>query len=126
MGLPQGYLKVFQFHRLGKPEQRNTATMLPNRKTVFIWQLAGACLVYGVCTVMMIRKSPYLAFVYNGNEGSTTSGPIVRQVMEAYFCLKDDGFGQPGALTRKIEQRITCYNRAIHLDGECAWSVKNI
>jgi penicillin-binding protein 2 len=29
-----------------------------------------------------------LAFVYNGNEGSTTSGPIVRQVMEAYFELK--------------------------------------
>jgi penicillin-binding protein 2 len=29
-----------------------------------------------------------LAFVYNGNEGSTTSGPIVRQVMEAYFGLK--------------------------------------
>ena len=29
-----------------------------------------------------------VAFVYNGNEGSTTSGPIVRQVMEAYFDLK--------------------------------------
>lgn len=29
-----------------------------------------------------------LAFVYNGNEGSSTAGPIVRQVMEAYFELK--------------------------------------
>jgi penicillin-binding protein 2 len=29
-----------------------------------------------------------VAFVYNGNEGSTTSGPIVRQVMQAYFDLK--------------------------------------
>lgn len=29
-----------------------------------------------------------LAFVYNGNEGATTAGPIVRQVMEAYFDLK--------------------------------------
>ena len=29
-----------------------------------------------------------VAFVYNGNEGSTTAGPIVRQVMEAYFDLK--------------------------------------
>jgi penicillin-binding protein 2 len=29
-----------------------------------------------------------LAFVYNGNEGSTTSGPIARQVMESYFALK--------------------------------------
>jgi penicillin-binding protein 2 len=37
-----------------------------------------------------------LAFVYNGNEGSTTSGPIVRQVMEAYFDLKAmDAAGQP-------------------------------
>ncbi len=36
-----------------------------------------------------------LAFVYNGNEGSTTSGPIVRQVMEAYFELKAmDASGQ--------------------------------
>lgn len=29
-----------------------------------------------------------IAFVYNGNEGATTSGPIVRQVMQAYFDLK--------------------------------------
>ena len=29
-----------------------------------------------------------VAFVYNGNEGSTTAGPIVRQTMEAYFELK--------------------------------------
>lgn len=29
-----------------------------------------------------------VAFVYNGNEGATTAGPIVRQVMEAYFDLK--------------------------------------
>ncbi|NTV35415.1 MAG: penicillin-binding protein 2 [Anaerolineaceae bacterium] len=29
-----------------------------------------------------------LAFVYNGREGSTVAGPIVRKVMEAYFCLK--------------------------------------
>jgi penicillin-binding protein 2 len=29
-----------------------------------------------------------VAFVYNGNEGSTTCGPIVRQVMQAYFDLK--------------------------------------
>ncbi len=29
-----------------------------------------------------------ISFVYNGNEGSTVSGPIVRQVLEAYFGLK--------------------------------------
>jgi len=29
-----------------------------------------------------------VAFVYNGNEGATTAGPIVRQVMQAYFDLK--------------------------------------
>jgi len=28
------------------------------------------------------------AFVYNGGEGAVTSGPIVRQVLEAYFSLK--------------------------------------
>ncbi len=29
-----------------------------------------------------------VAFVYNGGEGAVTSGPIVRQVLEAYFALK--------------------------------------
>jgi penicillin-binding protein 2 len=29
-----------------------------------------------------------IAFVYNGGEGAVTSGPVVRQVMEAYFSLK--------------------------------------
>jgi penicillin-binding protein 2 len=29
-----------------------------------------------------------IAFVYNGGEGAVTSGPIVRQVLEAYFSLK--------------------------------------
>jgi penicillin-binding protein 2 len=29
-----------------------------------------------------------IAFVYNGTEGAVTSGPIVRQVLEAYFNLK--------------------------------------
>lgn len=29
-----------------------------------------------------------LAFVYNGGEGAVTSGPIVRQILEAYFSLK--------------------------------------
>jgi penicillin-binding protein 2 len=29
-----------------------------------------------------------VAFVYNGGEGAVTSGPIVKQVMEAYFELK--------------------------------------
>jgi len=29
-----------------------------------------------------------IAFVYNGSEGALTSGPIVRQVLEAYFSLK--------------------------------------
>ena len=44
-----------------------------------------------------------VAFVYNGNEGSTTSGPIVRQVMEAYFDLKaGDNANQSN---QKIEQR---------------------
>lgn len=36
-----------------------------------------------------------VAFVYNGNEGSTTAGPIVRQVMEAYFDLKANTSTQP-------------------------------
>ncbi|HZU87495.1 MAG TPA: penicillin-binding protein 2 [Anaerolineaceae bacterium] len=29
-----------------------------------------------------------VAFVYNGNEGSRVAAPIVRKVMEAYFCLQ--------------------------------------
>ena len=29
-----------------------------------------------------------IAFVYNGNEGSTVAAPIVRRVLEAYFELK--------------------------------------
>jgi penicillin-binding protein 2 len=29
-----------------------------------------------------------VAFVYNGGEGSSIAGPIVRQVLEAYFLLK--------------------------------------
>jgi penicillin-binding protein 2 len=29
-----------------------------------------------------------VAFVYNGNEGSTVAGPIVRRTLEAYFELK--------------------------------------
>ncbi len=29
-----------------------------------------------------------LAFVYNGGEGAVTAGPIVKQVIEAYFELK--------------------------------------
>jgi penicillin-binding protein 2 len=29
-----------------------------------------------------------VAFVYNGAEGAITSGPIVKQVLEAYFNLK--------------------------------------
>ncbi len=36
-----------------------------------------------------------VAFIYNGNEGSTTAGPVVRQVMEAYFDLKANTSGQP-------------------------------
>jgi penicillin-binding protein 2 len=29
-----------------------------------------------------------IAFVYNGGEGSSVAGPIVRRVLEAYFELK--------------------------------------
>jgi penicillin-binding protein 2 len=29
-----------------------------------------------------------VAFVYNGGEGAVTSGPIVKQILEAYFNLK--------------------------------------
>lgn len=37
-----------------------------------------------------------VAFVYNGGEGAVTSGPIVRQVMEAYFELRAiDGASAP-------------------------------
>lgn len=37
-----------------------------------------------------------VAFVYNGNEGSTVAGPIIRRVMEAYFGLKaiDNSLGR--------------------------------
>lgn len=37
-----------------------------------------------------------VAFVYNGTEGSTVAGPIVRRVLEAYFELKSaDSAAQP-------------------------------
>ncbi|HEX9795511.1 MAG TPA: penicillin-binding transpeptidase domain-containing protein, partial [Anaerolineales bacterium] len=29
-----------------------------------------------------------VAFIYNGGEGAVTAGPVVRQVLEAYFELK--------------------------------------
>jgi penicillin-binding protein 2 len=29
-----------------------------------------------------------VAFVYNGGEGSSVAGPIVRRVLESYFALK--------------------------------------
>jgi penicillin-binding protein 2 len=35
-----------------------------------------------------------VAFVYNGQEGSTVAGPIVRRVLEAYFGLKSTGSTQ--------------------------------
>ena len=34
-----------------------------------------------------------VAFVYNGNEGSTVAGPIVRRTLEAYFELKSVDIG---------------------------------
>jgi penicillin-binding protein 2 len=38
-----------------------------------------------------------VAFVYNGTEGSTVAGPIIRRVMEAYFELKNiDSGAQQG------------------------------
>lgn len=38
-----------------------------------------------------------VAFVYNGNEGATVAGPIVRRVIEAYFEIKaiDAALGNP-------------------------------
>ncbi|HEX2979434.1 MAG TPA: penicillin-binding transpeptidase domain-containing protein [Anaerolineaceae bacterium] len=38
-----------------------------------------------------------VAFVYHGEEGSTTAGPIVRKVMEAYFELKAIDQGGAGS-----------------------------
>lgn len=35
-----------------------------------------------------------VAFVYNGNEGSSVAGPIVRRVLEAYFQLKQADLAQ--------------------------------
>lgn len=37
-----------------------------------------------------------VAFVYNGKEGSTVSGPIVRRVLEAYFELKKQDAAMSG------------------------------
>jgi len=39
-----------------------------------------------------------VAFAYNGTEGSTVAAPIVRKVMDAYFCLKSVDLN-PGTLT---------------------------
>lgn len=36
-----------------------------------------------------------IAFVYNGGEGAVTAGPIVRQVMEAYFAFKSIDTARP-------------------------------
>jgi penicillin-binding protein 2 len=38
-----------------------------------------------------------VAFVYDGGEGAVTSGPIVRDVLKAYFQLKANDAGQGGA-----------------------------
>jgi penicillin-binding protein 2 len=38
-----------------------------------------------------------VAFVYNGGEGSSVAGPVVRKVMEAYFELKDIDNTVPGS-----------------------------
>ena len=39
-----------------------------------------------------------VAFVYNGREGSTVAGPIVKRVMQAYFELKTVDSGEQGAI----------------------------
>jgi penicillin-binding protein 2 len=36
-----------------------------------------------------------VAFVYNGQEGSSVAGPIVRRTLQAYFELKAADYGQP-------------------------------
>ena len=38
-----------------------------------------------------------VAFVYNGGEGSSVAGPVVRKVMEAYFELKEIDEAVPGS-----------------------------
>ena len=38
-----------------------------------------------------------LTFVYNGTEGSTVAGPVVRKVMETYFELKAIDAAQSGS-----------------------------
>ncbi len=40
-----------------------------------------------------------VAFVYNGREGSTVAGPIVKRVMQAYFELKTVDSGDQGSIT---------------------------
>jgi penicillin-binding protein 2 len=38
-----------------------------------------------------------IAFLYNGGEGASVAGPVIRQVIEAYFNLKtiDAALGVP-------------------------------
>ncbi len=38
-----------------------------------------------------------VAYVYNGTEGSTVAGPIVKRVIDAYFQIKSIGSGAQGA-----------------------------
>jgi len=44
----------------------------------------------------MVGYAPYeapevavIAFVYNGGEGSLVAGPVVREVLDAYFQIKN-------------------------------------
>ena len=43
---------------------------------------------YGAYAPFENPEIAVVAFVYNGGEGAVTAGPIVRQVMEAYFAFK--------------------------------------
>lgn len=57
-----------------------------------------------------------IAFVYNGNEGSTVAGPVVAQVIDGYFRLKTE---------RAIEQQLEAEQASLPLNQSSNYDIND-